>query len=392
MDPSALNHSSFFSSNHSLLHQLPQPDFLSQQLNPSAQTIITGAQLEQLESGSPSSTTTASRRPRKKMRGGADTGELLSDDDVLTSEEGGFDDADGDEAKPNATDLAKRSTRVKGKGKAKDEDEEESDFGGPGGAAGATTKKAKGKKSGDKKKKAGRACGVCQKAHLTCDDGRPCIRCIKKGCPEKCQDGARKKAKYLQEIPDELLERRPPTVAVTVEESPAPTAPTQVDDNSPPSSLFLSLTPITEQDSHQPDYLDPTNSLSSLLPSQNPPTSQPDPSPQPFNFDSMPYYDNTFSNEFGSEAANLEYAILSSMLNGNGFSLDTYGNSTSTGEQPGSRVMSPLGGNMGLHQPPGEFGGGLFGSTKAETETNGGQYGTDDLFSLGEASGVGAGS
>lgn len=43
----------------------------------------------------------------------------------------------------------------------------------------------------------------------------------------------------------------------------------------------------------------------------------------------MPYYDtNTFANEFGSEAANLEYAILSSMLNGNGFSdpIDDYAN------------------------------------------------------------------
>lgn len=43
----------------------------------------------------------------------------------------------------------------------------------------------------------------------------------------------------------------------------------------------------------------------------------------------MPYYDtNTFANAFGSEAANLEYAVLSSMLNGNGFSdpIDTYAN------------------------------------------------------------------
>ncbi|KWU44010.1 hypothetical protein RHOSPDRAFT_12418, partial [Rhodotorula sp. JG-1b] len=54
-----------------------------------------------------------------------------------------------------------------------------------------------------KKKKAGRACAACQKAHLTCDDARPCARCVKKGCPEECVDGARKKAKYLQEIPDE---------------------------------------------------------------------------------------------------------------------------------------------------------------------------------------------
>ena len=35
------------------------------------------------------------------------------------------------------------------------------------------------------------------------ETGRPCARCIKKGCPEDCVDGARKKAKYLQEVPDE---------------------------------------------------------------------------------------------------------------------------------------------------------------------------------------------
>lgn len=55
----------------------------------------------------------------------------------------------------------------------------------------------------ERKKKAGRACAACQKAHLTCDDGRPCKRCVKKGCPDECVDGARKKAKYLQEVPDE---------------------------------------------------------------------------------------------------------------------------------------------------------------------------------------------
>lgn len=53
--------------------------------------------------------------------------------------------------------------------------------------------------------------------------------------------------------------------------------------------------------------------------------------PQPFSFDSMPYFDSTFNaNEFGSEAANLEYAILSSMLNGNGFAIDNYGSNQSS--------------------------------------------------------------
>ncbi|EJU04218.1 hypothetical protein DACRYDRAFT_20822 [Dacryopinax primogenitus] len=55
-----------------------------------------------------------------------------------------------------------------------------------------------------KRKKANRACFACQKAHLTCDDSRPCQRCIKKGCADQCVEGHRKKAKYLLE--DEELE------------------------------------------------------------------------------------------------------------------------------------------------------------------------------------------
>lgn len=94
----------------------------------------------------------------------------------------------------------------------------------PGQGGGSASKKkktagAKRQQNGEKKKKAGRACAACQKAHLTCDDGpsrqllryvstdsplgRPCARCIKKGCADTCHDGVRKKAKYLQEVPDE---------------------------------------------------------------------------------------------------------------------------------------------------------------------------------------------
>ncbi|KAI8082007.1 uncharacterized protein B0P05DRAFT_489893 [Gilbertella persicaria] len=54
-------------------------------------------------------------------------------------------------------------------------------------------------KPGQRKKKAARACIHCQKAHLTCDDSRPCQRCIKRDLANTCTDGARKKAKYLQD-------------------------------------------------------------------------------------------------------------------------------------------------------------------------------------------------
>ncbi|KAJ5040890.1 uncharacterized protein L3040_005449 [Drepanopeziza brunnea f. sp. 'multigermtubi'] len=56
-----------------------------------------------------------------------------------------------------------------------------------------------------RRKKARRACFACQRAHLTCGDERPCQRCIKRGLAEVCQDGVRKKAKYLHDAPAEAL-------------------------------------------------------------------------------------------------------------------------------------------------------------------------------------------
>lgn len=56
-----------------------------------------------------------------------------------------------------------------------------------------------------RRKKARRACAACQRAHLTCGDERPCVRCTKRGIAHNCQDGARKKAKYLFDAPDESL-------------------------------------------------------------------------------------------------------------------------------------------------------------------------------------------
>ncbi|KAI2636650.1 transcription activator of gluconeogenesis [Xylaria nigripes] len=56
-----------------------------------------------------------------------------------------------------------------------------------------------------RRKKARRACYACQRAHLTCSDERPCSRCIKRGLADACQDGVRKKAKYLHDAPPEAL-------------------------------------------------------------------------------------------------------------------------------------------------------------------------------------------
>lgn len=49
-----------------------------------------------------------------------------------------------------------------------------------------------------------RACNFCFKAHLPCDHGRPCSRCVLKGCGDRCQDAPRKKKKYLEDVPQVL--------------------------------------------------------------------------------------------------------------------------------------------------------------------------------------------
>ncbi|KAI8889270.1 hypothetical protein K501DRAFT_320472 [Backusella circina FSU 941] len=55
----------------------------------------------------------------------------------------------------------------------------------------------------NRKKKASRACLHCQRAHLTCDDSRPCQRCVKRDLAGTCSDGTRKKAKYLEDLTPE---------------------------------------------------------------------------------------------------------------------------------------------------------------------------------------------
>lgn len=108
-----------------------------------------------------------------------------------------------------------------------------------------------------------------------------------------------------------------------------------------------------------------------------------EPGPPAFTFDTPMFFEDTaFNHEFGSEAANLEYAILSSMLNGNGFATDAFG-TTGTALQPSNTagqdainggdprlsgsangstmlVNSPLGHTMHLSAAP-SHGGGLVG-------------------------------
>ncbi|KAI0743477.1 hypothetical protein C8Q80DRAFT_841015 [Daedaleopsis nitida] len=133
-------------------------------------------------------------------------------------------------------------------------------------------------RDGPKKKKANRACFHCQKAHLTCDDSRPCQRCIKRGMADNCTEGHRKKAKYL--LDEEELE--------ALKRAKSSEGPSK--SNEPPAH------------------------------SQPPPPTPPEPAPpqqQYISPDAMyPVYSTTGSYGVPAEAANLEYSILSAILGG----------------------------------------------------------------------------
>ncbi|KAI9250626.1 hypothetical protein BY458DRAFT_524635 [Sporodiniella umbellata] len=134
-------------------------------------------------------------------------------------------------------------------------------------------KQQQAKASGIRKKKAARACVHCQKAHLTCDDSRPCQRCIKRNLSTTCTDGTRKKAKYLQDIDDTL------GVSTNV--------------YSPQTSVS---TPISfgEANGFSPqNFVEDANTM--------------------INASSNPLMES-YNYGFGSNATNLEYSILSNML------------------------------------------------------------------------------
>ncbi|KZT31878.1 hypothetical protein SISSUDRAFT_642442 [Sistotremastrum suecicum HHB10207 ss-3] len=44
------------------------------------------------------------------------------------------------------------------------------------------------KKKGNKRRKVNHACLYCRRSHMTCDEGRPCQRCIKREIGHLCHD------------------------------------------------------------------------------------------------------------------------------------------------------------------------------------------------------------
>ncbi|GAK63785.1 transcription factor [Moesziomyces antarcticus] len=203
-------------------------------------------------------------------------------------------------------------------------------------SAGAASSASAAKESAaSKRKKANRACLHCQKAHLTCDDSRPCQRCVKKGLAESCMDGHRKKAKYLLDD-DELEElkrqkeaKKAAKQAQQQQRNAAGARPNQPKQEpaqqpaaAPPSEKASAVSSILDQvtvgsvptpsssghgpSPHQHDYLS-SNTLDSST-GDAPPSGSAG-LPLDLSFDPS-------THNFGSEATSLEYSILSSMLNG----------------------------------------------------------------------------
>ena len=170
-----------------------------------------------------------------------------------------------------------------------------------------------------KRKKANRACFHCQKAHLTCDDARPCARCVKKGLADSCTDGFRKKAKYL--LDDEELEELKRQKEA---KSKAKLAKRAADSSSSPAARPPNT---AAQSPFQPSAMDQilaaSSSMSGTSPAHDLLSREFDSGQSVASHQSEPTFDLTFdpSHNFGSEATSLEYSILSSMLNGTDLAL-----------------------------------------------------------------------
>lgn len=141
---------------------------------------------------------------------------------------------------------------------------------------------------------------------MTCDEGRPCQRCIKKGIEGTCHDGVRKQAKYLLDTPQEYKVTK--TDVHTNRPTINPAAAIQV----PQFSNTLPLTPPDKNNVNQPSSSNFTSKFAVL---NNPPLQQSTQEQQQQQQHPPPQTSTGSGNyDFGSKAANLEYSILSNML------------------------------------------------------------------------------
>ncbi|PCH36824.1 hypothetical protein WOLCODRAFT_127686 [Wolfiporia cocos MD-104 SS10] len=79
------------------------------------------------------------------------------------------------------------------------------------------------KKKGPKRRKVNHACLYCRRSHMTCDDGRPCQRCIKREIGHLCHDERRTSAKEKTPVASTSTVPNPPVDVARV----LPAGPTQ---------------------------------------------------------------------------------------------------------------------------------------------------------------------
>ncbi|KAI5984088.1 hypothetical protein EDD15DRAFT_2177792 [Pisolithus albus] len=102
-----------------------------------------------------------------------------------------------------------------------------------------------GKKKKTKRRKVNHACLYCRRSHMTCDEGRPCQRCIKREIGHLCHDEQRPPktiAKAEATIPTNAESSRPPPRAVPASVYPTPAIPQSANTPWPigvPQSTFL---------------------------------------------------------------------------------------------------------------------------------------------------------
>ncbi|KAJ3088596.1 hypothetical protein HK102_008396, partial [Quaeritorhiza haematococci] len=85
--------------------------------------------------------------------------------------------------------------------------------------AGAKSSKTAGNKD-CKRRKVGQACVACRKAHVSCDDTRPCKRCVKKNIAHLCVDAPKK-----NEITSTVVSAKPTGVPIKIRPAPVRPAP-----------------------------------------------------------------------------------------------------------------------------------------------------------------------
>ncbi|TID28849.1 hypothetical protein CANINC_002253 [Pichia inconspicua] len=182
-------------------------------------------------------------------------------------------------------------------------------------------------------KKVSRACIHCRNAHITCDDNRPCFRCVKKGTADTCVDAPRKLKKYLEGVEVEKLIDEPKLKSRSMLLSRS--LPAVYNDNSNVETKFNNFTPNSQPNTQintLPSIILPSLPNSVSIPHSSlplPPTLKPqqphgqfnntqrDPSTTPTmanGFIGKLQVPNKDEIDFLSSAADSEYAILGNII------------------------------------------------------------------------------